>query len=186
MRTIKEMMDSLTDRDKYLWSLIEKLPMLPREGMDQAQQHFWAVQIAVYDITAIDATDDFIRKIEIGTFKSLDDLQYYLTYDVLYEDVDEYIASNKNKKYTPMFEQIANKFGLNLNDNWNIIYNTMSDYHGRRANKYHQFVLSQMRIFADEAIDQKDFLRMFDEFKEILNSDDYIGMMYSAFWKKYK
>lgn len=185
MRTIKEMMDSLTDRDKYLWSLIEKLPMLPRKGMDQEQQHFWAVQIAVYDITAIDAADDFIRKIEIGTFKSLDDLQYYLTYNELYEDVDEYIASNKNKKYTPMFEQIANKFGLNLNDDWNIIY-IISDYRGRRANKYHEFVLSQMRVFADEAIVQKDFLQMFAEFKDILNSEDYIGIMHSAFWKGYK
>ncbi len=89
MRTIKEMMDNLTDRDKYLWSLIEKLPLLPRVGMDQEQQHFWAVQIAVYDITSIDATDDFIYQIESGAYQTLDDLQHYLTYNVGYEVVEE-------------------------------------------------------------------------------------------------
>lgn len=82
MRTIQEMMDSLTDRDKYLWSLIEKLPFLPRVGMDQDHQHFRAVQLAVYDITTIEATEDFIREIESGTYQTLDDLQHYLTYEV--------------------------------------------------------------------------------------------------------
>lgn len=75
-------MDSLTDRDKYLWSLLEKLPFLPRVGLDQDHQHFRAVQLAVYDITAIDAAEDFIREIENGTYQTLDDLQHYLTYEV--------------------------------------------------------------------------------------------------------
>lgn len=77
-------MDSLTDRDKYLWSLLEKLPFLPRVGLDQDHQQFRAVQLAVYDITAIEAAEDFIREIENGTYQTLDDLQHYLTYEVGY------------------------------------------------------------------------------------------------------
>ncbi len=98
---------------------------------------------------------------------------------------NHHVASNKNKKYTPLFEQIANKFDLDLNKDWNIIED-MSNHHGRHKNKYHEFVLSQMRIFADEAIDQDDFLQMFGKFKKLLEEDEYIGMMYSAFWKGYK
>lgn len=84
-----------------------------------------------------------------------------------------------------MFEQIINQFGLDLNKGWNIIED-MPNHHGRHAAQYHELVLSQMRVFANEAVDQADFLRMFDKFKDVLKSDDFIGMMYSAFWKGYK
>ena len=31
-----------------------------------------------------------------------------------------HFATNKNKTYTPQFEEIANKYGLDLDDAWNL------------------------------------------------------------------
>lgn len=61
MKTIKEIIDSLTDRGKYLRPLIEKLP---RMDMNRA------VQIVVYDIMAINSTNDLIHEIESRTYGS--------------------------------------------------------------------------------------------------------------------
>lgn len=55
------MFDSLTDKDKYLRSLIEKLLNV---GMNRA------VQISVYDITAINSAADLIHEVEKGTYGS--------------------------------------------------------------------------------------------------------------------
>ena len=98
---------------------------------------------------------------------------------------DHHVASNKSKKYTPEFQKIANKFNLNLNDDWNIIKG-MENHHGRHNNHYHEFILSQMKIFADSSSSDVEFLAKFDMLKNLLNTDEYRGMMYSDFWRGYK
>ena len=98
---------------------------------------------------------------------------------------DHHVASNKNKTYTPMFREIADKFDLNLNKDWNIIPD-MPNHHGRHAKQYHELILSQMRIFADESGNVAEFLTKFEQLKVLLQDSDYIGMMYSAFWEGYK
>ncbi len=46
-----------------------------------------------------------------------------------------HFATNKNKTYTPQFEEIANKYGLDLDDAWNKEY---MPHQGRHPNEYHE------------------------------------------------
>ena len=46
-------------------------------------------------------------------------------------------ATNKNKRFTPIFKQIASKYGLSLNGDWN---KELLPHLGRHPNEYHEFV----------------------------------------------
>jgi RHS repeat-associated protein len=73
-----------------------------------------------------------------------------------------HLASNKNKVYTPQFKAIANKFGLDLGDNWNKV---VVPHRGRHPNAYHNFVLSGMQRAAVEAGTSKEkFLNLFNSY----------------------
>ncbi len=55
-------------------------------------------------------------------------------------------ATNKNKIFTPQLEAIAEKYGLDLDDIWNI---QIMPHKGRHPNKYHEWVLKQMQDIDD-------------------------------------
>ena len=56
-------------------------------------------------------------------------------------------ATNKSATYTPAFEKIAAKYGLDLDQPWNTEY---LQHLGRHPNEYHDFVLQGMQK-ADKA-----------------------------------
>ena len=61
---------------------------------------------------------------------------------------EHHVASNKNKKYTPQFEEITDKYGLDLDDDWNKVN---MNHSGRHPNKYHDFVLESMKDINERA-----------------------------------
>ncbi len=48
-----------------------------------------------------------------------------------------HFATNKNKRWTPLMEAIAKKYGLSLNGSWN---KAAMNHLGRHPNEYHSFV----------------------------------------------
>jgi hypothetical protein len=73
-----------------------------------------------------------------------------------------HFASNKNKIYTPRFRKIANRYGLDLDDSWNI---DLLPHQGRHPNDYHDFVERGMERAAREAGDNKEkFLNLFNKY----------------------
>ena len=77
-----------------------------------------------------------------------------------------HFATNKNKTYTPQFEEIANKYGLDLDDAWNKEYML---HQGRHPNEYHDYVLDSMTEFDKIAQGDKNvFIKLYDNLKKIL------------------
>jgi len=83
-----------------------------------------------------------------------------------------HFATNKNSLFTPQMEEIAGRFGLNLDDAWN---KQLLPHLGRHPNAYHNFVLQGMIQAAAEANgDPAAFLRLFDIYvrQPIMNNTD--------------
>lgn len=73
-----------------------------------------------------------------------------------------HFATNKNKAYTPQMLEIAQKYGLDLDGDWN---KEVMEHLGRHPNEYHDFVLEMMRQIDYEAAgDQQRFLELFDTY----------------------
>jgi hypothetical protein len=73
-----------------------------------------------------------------------------------------HFATNKNKKWTPLMEAIAKKYGLSLNGSWN---KQSLPHLGRHPNEYHAFVYNMMRKASSEAGSNKDkFLQLFNKY----------------------
>lgn len=53
-----------------------------------------------------------------------------------------HFATNKNSKYTPMMKEITDKYGLDLDGDWN---KAPMPHIGRHPNAYHLWVLNQMQ-----------------------------------------
>ena len=53
-----------------------------------------------------------------------------------------HFATDKNKKYTQAFQDITDKYGLNLDDDWN---KALLPHQGRHPNAYHDFILDEMK-----------------------------------------
>ena len=71
-----------------------------------------------------------------------------------------HFATNKNKLYTPQMENIANKFGLDLDGEWN---KASMPHLGRHPNAYHNFVLRSMQdAAASSGGSQTNFLKYFN------------------------
>ncbi|QDT39253.1 Cadherin domain protein [Stratiformator vulcanicus] len=71
-----------------------------------------------------------------------------------------HFATNKNNKYTPAMEEIADSYGLKLDDAWN---KSSLPHLGRHPNKYHDFVLEGMRRAQKEAGSNTDlFLELYN------------------------
>ena len=90
-----------------------------------------------------------------------------------------HFATNKNKTYTPQFEEIANKYGLDLDDAWNKKY---MPHQGRHPNEYHEYVLESMKQFDNIAQGDKNvFLKLYEKMK--INITDNPDMLYKDYWR---
>ncbi|SHN49056.1 A nuclease family of the HNH/ENDO VII superfamily with conserved AHH [Butyrivibrio hungatei DSM 14810] len=90
-----------------------------------------------------------------------------------------HFATNKNKTYTPQFEDIANKYGLDLDDAWNKEY---MPHQGRHPNEYHEYVLDNMIEFDKIAQGDKNiFINLYEKMK--MHITDNPDMLYKDYWK---
>ncbi len=73
-----------------------------------------------------------------------------------------HLASNKNTEYTPQYEEIAKKYGLDLDGDWNKV---RIPHRGRHPWEYLEFVLDNMKK-ADAAAggNVAKFLDLFDQY----------------------
>ena len=71
-------------------------------------------------------------------------------------------ATNKNKKYSPKLQKIADKYDLNLDEIWN---KELLPHQGRHPNAYHEFVIRGMKQAHKEANgDKGKFLKLFEKY----------------------
>ena len=71
-----------------------------------------------------------------------------------------HFATNKNSTFTKQMAEIAKRFGLNLDGNWN---KQLLPHLGRHPNEYHNFALRGMQRAMNEAGNsQEEFLRLFN------------------------
>ena len=87
-------------------------------------------------------------------------------------------ATNKNKTFSPQFNEIAQKYGLDLDDPWN---KDLMPHQGRHPNEYHEYVLDNMKQYDNIAKgDKKVFLTLYDKMKEHILSNPEI--LYKDYW----
>ena len=87
-----------------------------------------------------------------------------------------HFLSNKNKKYTPQFEAITNKYGLDLNKSWNI--RPLTGHRGRHTNAYHEYMLDQIRsIDAIANGDKAQFLSSFNKIIDLISNNPAMAYM---------
>ena len=73
-----------------------------------------------------------------------------------------HFATNKNSRYTKQMSDIADKYGLKLDGDWN---KELLPHQGRHPNDYHDFVLDGMNRASNEAgSDTSKFLELFDKY----------------------
>ncbi len=84
--------------------------------------------------------------------------------------------SDKNKTFTPKFEEITSKYGLDLKNAWNI--EPMSNHCGRHTIAYHEYMLEKLYSIHSEANgNQEIFLKLFNEVKQtIINTPEILYM----------
>ena len=88
-------------------------------------------------------------------------------------------ATNKNSTYTPQFQKIADKYGLDLDDIWN---KDVLPHQGRHPNLYHRYVLERINDIDDIAQGDKEvFLELYEELKNHIKANP--DMLYKAYWK---
>jgi RHS repeat-associated protein len=78
---------------------------------------------------------------------------------------NHHFATNKNKVFTPKFEAIVEKYGLDLNGSWNI---DTIPHQGRHPNDYHNWVLDEMNNIEQVLEDcgkgsSDEFIKLFTE-----------------------
>lgn len=90
-----------------------------------------------------------------------------------------HFATNKSKKYTQQFENVANKYGLDLDDVWN---KQLMPHQGRHPYAYHEYVLREMTKYDNIARGDKDkFLKLYEQLKnKVMNNPD---MLTKDYWK---
>ena len=72
-----------------------------------------------------------------------------------------HFATNKNQKYTPKIKEITDKYGLDLDDEWN---KKLMLHRGRHPNKYHDWVLDRLNyIDKIPAMNQQRFIYEFQQ-----------------------
>ena len=92
-------------------------------------------------------------------------------------------ATDKSKTYTQAFKDITDKYGLDLDADWN---KDLLPHQGRHPNAYHDFVLDEMRNIDNIANGNKDiFLDLYgSEIKNVIRDNP--DMLYSSYWKGLK
>ncbi|OOM15898.1 AHH domain-containing protein [Clostridium saccharobutylicum] len=91
-----------------------------------------------------------------------------------------HFATNKSKKYTQQLDNIANKYGLDLDDEWN---KELMPHQGRHPYAYHDYVYDQMKKIDSIVKGDKDkFLKLYNQMKQkIINNPD---MLTKDYWNK--
>ena len=80
--------------------------------------------------------------------------------DIGLPEQTHHFATNKNKFFTPQMQEIAGKYGLDLDGDWN---KALIRHLGRHPNEYHNFILQTMyQIDYEAAGDTSKFLELFD------------------------
>lgn len=90
-----------------------------------------------------------------------------------------HFLSNKNSKYTKQFEDITNKYNLDLDGDWN---KASMPHKGRHPNAYHEYIIQNIREFDKISNGNSDvFLGLFNKMKNnIINTPD---ILTKKFWK---
>ncbi len=91
-----------------------------------------------------------------------------------------HFATNKNKKYTPKMERIAEKYDFKLDGDWNI---EPLPHRGRHPNAYHEWVLDRMqRIDEMPNMTQSRFIDLFQQrvVKPVRENPE---MLRKSYWK---
>ena len=87
-------------------------------------------------------------------------------------------ASNKHSTYTPQYEKILNKYGLDIDGNWN---KDLLPHQGRHPDKYHEYILENLKKFDRIAKgDKKIFMKLYDNLKKIIKENP--EMLYKKYW----
>ena len=94
-----------------------------------------------------------------------------------------HILTNKSKQYTSAFNEIVEKYGLDLDGEWNKV---QIPHRGRHINEYHDWVLQEI-LKIDNAIgggEEKagDFLRQFDKIIKQQVTDN-PQMLRKSYWR---
>ena len=93
-------------------------------------------------------------------------------------DQIHHYATNKNKTYTPQFEEIAKEYELDLNGDWN---KDLLPHQGRHPNAYHDYVLDNMKLYDEIAQGNQDiFLKLYENLK--INIQANPDMLYKDYW----
>ncbi|MDE7446204.1 MAG: DUF4280 domain-containing protein [Lachnospiraceae bacterium] len=93
-------------------------------------------------------------------------------------DQMHHYATNKNKTYTPQFEEIAKEYELDLNGDWN---KDLLPHQGRHPNAYHDYVLDNMKLYDEIAQGNQDiFLKLYENLK--INIQANPDMLYKDYW----
>jgi hypothetical protein len=89
-------------------------------------------------------------------------------------------ATNKSQKFTPPMKDIAEKYGLDLDGDWNKEY---LPHRGRHPYVYHDFVLDAMKNAHQEAQGDKErFLELFDQnVKQVVRDNP--DLLYKRGWE---
>ena len=92
---------------------------------------------------------------------------------------EHHFATNKSKKYTNQFENIVNKYRLDLDEPWN---KEFLQHQGRHPYAYHEFVLDEMLEIDNIAKGNKEvFLELFEEnVKSVIRENP--DMLYKEYW----
>lgn len=108
-------------------------------------------------------------------------------YDEIFESIAgrgyelHHYATNKNSYYTPLFQAIVEKYGLDLDGWWN---KKRLPHHGRHTIDYHQFVYEKM-LEIDEQAQQREtefgqklcfLIQFYFRVKKVINENP--GMLY--------
>lgn len=89
------------------------------------------------------------------------------------------MLSNKNKKWTPEFKKVTDKYGLDLKGDWNI---QEMAHRGRHATEYHQYMFDRITEIDQVAKgNTKMFLKLFENVKETIMKTP--EALYKAFWR---
>ena len=90
-----------------------------------------------------------------------------------------HFATNKNLKYTPQFDEIVGKYGLNLDEPWN---KELMKHRGKHPYAYHIYVLHKMRKCDNKAKGDVDvFISEFEIVKNKIRNNPL--MLRKIYWK---
>jgi RHS repeat-associated protein len=129
-KTTKETIEAAKNADKVV------------DGMTGLKGGKAAINLGTEATKTVKATDEFVSK----TAEAKSQVHHF--------------ATNCNKKYTPEMKEIAKKYNLGLNEEWNKA--PIPGHSGRHAKDYHQWVLANMRKISSSAQNADEFKAQFN------------------------